>query len=59
MLHKCCLGAVDEVGLREMRQNATELVRRAQAGEQLTITVSGHGATVHTAIPRTSPDSTT
>lgn len=33
-----------EVGLREVRQNASELVRRAQAGERLTITVSGRPA---------------
>jgi prevent-host-death family protein len=37
---------VDEVGLREMRQNASELVRRAEAGEHLTITVSGRPAAV-------------
>jgi prevent-host-death family protein len=35
---------MDEVGLREVRQNASELVRRAQAGERLTITVSGRPA---------------
>jgi prevent-host-death family protein len=35
---------VEEVGLREVRQNASELVRRAQAGERLTITVSGRPA---------------
>lgn len=29
-----------------MRQNASELVRRAQAGERLTITVSGRPAAV-------------
>ncbi len=33
-----------EIGLREVRQNASELVRRAQAGERLTITVSGRPA---------------
>lgn len=37
---------VDEVGLREMRQNASDLVRRAEAGEWLTITVSGRPAAV-------------
>ncbi len=36
--------AMSEVGLREVRQNASELVRRAQAGERLTITVSGRPA---------------
>ena len=36
------LGLVDKnVGLRELRQDASELVRRAQAGEEITITVSG------------------
>lgn len=34
----------EEVGLREVRQNASELVRRAQGGERLTITVSGRPA---------------
>ena len=33
-----------EVGLREMRQNASELVRRAEAGERLTVTVAGRPA---------------
>lgn len=32
------------VGLRELRQNASELVRRAEAGETLTITVNGRPA---------------
>jgi prevent-host-death family protein len=35
---------MSEVGLREMRQNASDLVRRAEAGERLTITVSGRPA---------------
>ncbi|MGE5156140.1 MAG: type II toxin-antitoxin system Phd/YefM family antitoxin [Betaproteobacteria bacterium] len=35
-----------EVGLREMRQSASELVRRAQAGEQVIITVAGRPAAV-------------
>lgn len=29
------------MGLRELRQNASDLVRRAQNGEEITITVSG------------------
>ncbi|MGH3980846.1 MAG: type II toxin-antitoxin system Phd/YefM family antitoxin [Pseudonocardiaceae bacterium] len=29
------------VGLRELRQQASELVRRVQAGEEVTITVAG------------------
>ncbi|WP_189078301.1 type II toxin-antitoxin system Phd/YefM family antitoxin [Mangrovihabitans endophyticus] len=35
-----------EIGLREMRQNASELVRRAEAGERVTITVAGRPAAV-------------
>jgi prevent-host-death family protein len=35
---------MDEVGLRELRQNASDLVRRAEAGEVLTITVAGRPA---------------
>lgn len=35
-----------EVGLREMRQHASDLVCRAEAGEQLTITVAGRAAAV-------------
>jgi len=42
----CYFECVDEVGLREMRQNASELVRRAQAGEHVTITVAGRPAAV-------------
>ncbi|HEY2765749.1 MAG TPA: type II toxin-antitoxin system prevent-host-death family antitoxin [Pseudonocardiaceae bacterium] len=29
------------VGLRELRQQASELVRRVEAGEEVTITISG------------------
>jgi prevent-host-death family protein len=32
---------VTEVGLRELRQQASELVRRVEAGEEVTITVAG------------------
>jgi prevent-host-death family protein len=37
---------MNEVGLREMRQNASDLVRRAEAGEKVTITVAGRPAAV-------------
>lgn len=37
---------MDEVGLRELRQNASEIVKRVEAGESLTITVSGRAAAV-------------
>ena len=33
-----------EVGLREMRQNASDLVPRVQTGEHVTITVAGRPA---------------
>jgi prevent-host-death family protein len=32
------------VGLRELRQQASELVRRAEAGEEVTITVAGRAS---------------
>lgn len=32
------------VGLRELRQQASELVRRAQAGDTVTVTVNGRPA---------------
>lgn len=32
------------VGLRELRQHASELVRRAESGEPVTVTVSGRPA---------------
>jgi prevent-host-death family protein len=37
---------MDSVGLRELRQHASDLVRRAESGERLLITVAGRGAAV-------------
>lgn len=37
----CYHGAMSTVGLRELRQRASELVRRAEAGEEITVTVAG------------------
>lgn len=37
---------MSEVGVRELKQNASDLVRRAEVEEQLTITVSGRPAAV-------------
>lgn len=37
-----------EVGLRELRQNASDLVRRAESGERVTVTVAGRPAAVLT-----------
>jgi prevent-host-death family protein len=36
----------NDVGLREMRQSASELVRRAEAGESFTVTVAGRPAAI-------------
>jgi prevent-host-death family protein len=45
---------VSTVGLRELRQQASELVRRAQAGEEVTVTVAGRpSARLVPAAPRT------
>jgi prevent-host-death family protein len=41
-----------EIGLRELRQNASELVRRAEAGETVVVTVSGRPAAHLVAAPR-------
>lgn len=41
----------EAVGLRELRQNASELVRRAEAGEELLITVSGRPAAALVPVP--------
>lgn len=41
-----------EIGLRELRQNASELVRRAEAGETVVVTVSGRPAAHLIAAPR-------
>jgi prevent-host-death family protein len=50
----CYTYGVDIVGLRELRQNASELVRRAEEGEEITITVAGRpGARLVPAAPRT------
>jgi len=47
------LNAVDIVGLRELRQEASELVRRVEAGEEITITVAGRpSARLVAAAPR-------
>lgn len=35
---------MDTVGLRELRQEASELVRRVEGGEEFTITVAGRPA---------------
>ena len=37
---------METVGLRELRQDASELVRRVEAGEEITISVSGRPSAV-------------
>lgn len=37
----CYSRVVGTIGLRELRQQASELVRRVEAGEEITITVAG------------------
>lgn len=39
-----CYSAAMDVGLRELRQQASELIRRVEAGEVVTVTVSGRRA---------------
>lgn len=41
-----------EIGLRELRQNASELVKRAEAGETVVVTVSGRPAAQLAPVPR-------
>jgi prevent-host-death family protein len=50
----CYTCEVKAVGLRELRQNASDLVRRVEEGEEITITVAGRpGARLVPAAPRT------
>ncbi|MEO7195082.1 MAG: type II toxin-antitoxin system prevent-host-death family antitoxin [Pseudonocardiaceae bacterium] len=37
---------MESIGLRELRQNASDIVRRVEAGAAVTITVSGRPAAV-------------
>ena len=49
----CYRRLMDTVGLRELRQNASDLVRRVEEGEEITITVAGRpGARLVPAAPR-------
>jgi len=40
----CYRGRVRTVGLRELRQDASDLVRQVESGEEIEITVSGRPA---------------
>jgi prevent-host-death family protein len=45
---------MEAVGLRELRQDASELIRRVEAGEEISITVAGRpAAKLVPAAPRT------
>ena len=49
----CYGGRVELIGLRELRQNASDLIRRVEQGEEITITVAGRpGARLVPAVPR-------
>lgn len=49
----CYSDSVEFVGLRELRQNASDLVRRVEEGDEITITVAGRpGARLVPAVPR-------
>lgn len=37
----CYLGGVSTIGVRELRQNASEILREVEAGEPATVTVAG------------------
>jgi prevent-host-death family protein len=37
--HMCNNGVMSAVGLRELRTNASEVIRRVEAGERVTVTV--------------------
>lgn len=37
---------MERIGLRELRQNASEIVRRAEEGEEVLVTVAGRPAAV-------------
>lgn len=41
-----------EIGLRELRQNASEIVKRAEGGETVIVTVSGRPAAQLVPVPR-------
>lgn len=50
----CYHAAVETVGLRELRQNASDLVRRVEDGAEITITVAGRPSVrMVAATPRT------
>lgn len=40
-MHLCYHRVMSTVGLRELRQRASDLLRRVEAGEEITITVAG------------------
>jgi prevent-host-death family protein len=44
-----------EVGIRELRQNASKLLRRVQAGETLEVTDRGRPVALLTPVPSGSP----
>lgn len=43
---------MSEIALRELRNNTSEVLRRVEAGEQMTVTVNGRGVAQLTPLPR-------
>ena len=43
---------MEEVGLRELRQNASEIVKRVEDGQTVVVTVSGRPAAQLVPVPR-------
>lgn len=52
MLHKCYDRSMAEVASRELRNETASVLRRASAGEDITITVNGKAVAVLTAVPQ-------
>jgi prevent-host-death family protein len=50
MLHRCYIRSMSEVASRDLRNDTAGVLRRAQAGEDITITVKGRPVAVLTAV---------
>jgi len=50
MLHMCYDRSVSQVASRELRNDTAGVLRRAQAGEDITVTVNGRPVAVLTAV---------
>jgi prevent-host-death family protein len=48
----CDSDVMDEVALRDLRNNTSDVLRRVEGGEQLTVTVNGRGVARLVPLPR-------